>query len=185
MIKRLVISGYKAHELGIFNEQHPGIPMIKKALNDRLHSLLEQGLEWVIVSGQLGVETWAIECVWELQEEFPQLQYAVITPFLDQQANWNETKQETYEQILALADYTVSLTSKPYEAPWQFVEKNKFLLRNSDALLLVYDDENEGSPKFMKQMAAQLEETSDYQLITITADDLQLIAEDLQREQWE
>ncbi|WP_153730816.1 SLOG family protein [Sporosarcina obsidiansis] len=185
MTKRVVISGYKAHELGIFNDQHPGIAIIKKALTDQLLTLLEQGLEWVIVSGQLGVETWAIECVWDLQEEYPHLQYAVITPFLDQQANWNETKQELYEQIIAMADYTVSLTNKPYEAPWQFVEKNKFLLRNSDALLLVYDEENEGSPKFLKQMAAQLAETTDYELLSVTADDLQLIAEDLQREQWE
>ncbi|ARD47325.1 hypothetical protein SporoP37_03695 [Sporosarcina sp. P37] len=185
MMKRLLVSGYKAHELGIFNDQHPGIPIIKKALTDQLLPLLDQGLEWVIVSGQLGVETWVIECVWELQEDYPHLQYAVITPFLDQQAKWNETKQETYEQILALADYTVSLTNKPYEAPWQFVEKNKFLLRNSDALLLLYDEDNEGSPKFLKKMAEQLADTSNYELLTITADDLQLIAEDLQREQWE
>ncbi|PIC64324.1 hypothetical protein CSV79_07590 [Sporosarcina sp. P13] len=185
MTKRLVVSGYKAHELGIFNEQHPGIAIIKKALTDQLLTMLDQGLEWVIISGQLGVETWAIECVWDLQEDYPHLQYAVITPFLDQQANWNETKKETYEQLIALADYFVSLTNKPYEAPWQFVEKNKFLLRNSDALLLVYDEENEGSPKFIKQMAAQLAETTNYELLTITADDLQLIAEDLQREQWE
>lgn len=95
MTKRIIVSGYKAHELGIFNEQHPGIAIIKKALTDQLLTLLDQGLEWVIVSGQLGVETWAIECVWELQEEYPQLQYAVITPFLDQQTNWNETKKSS------------------------------------------------------------------------------------------
>ncbi|PID24462.1 SLOG family protein [Sporosarcina sp. P7] len=185
MIKRLLVSGYKAHELGIFNEDHKGIPIIKKALTDQLLVLLDQGLEWVIVSGQLGVETWVIECVWDLQEDYPNLQYAVITPFLDQQSNWNEIKQETYEQIISLADYTVSLTNKPYEAPWQFVEKNKFLLRNSDALLLLYDEENEGSPKFLKKMAVQLAENTGYELLSITADDLQLIAEDLQREQWE
>lgn len=185
MIKRLLVSGYKAHELGIFNDQHEGIPIIKKALTDQLLTLLDQGLEWVIVSGQLGVETWIIECVWELQEDYPQLKYAVITPFLEQQSRWNEEKQEMYGQILALADYTVSLTNKPYEAPWQFIEKNKFLLRNSDALLLLYDEENEGSPKFLKKIAIQLTETTNYELLTITADDLQLIAEDLQRAQWE
>lgn len=185
MIKRLLVSGYKAHELGIFNDQHPGVNIIKKALADQLRTLLEQGLEWVIVSGQLGVETWAAECVWELQEEYPHLQYAVITPFLEQQANWNDEKKEKYEQIIMLADYHISLTNKPYEAPWQFVEKNKFLLRNSDALLIVYDEENEGSPKFLKQMAEQFEENTGYTLLKITADDLQLIAEDLERAQWE
>lgn len=30
MIKTLFITGYRPHELGIFNEQHPGIAIIKK-----------------------------------------------------------------------------------------------------------------------------------------------------------
>lgn len=32
MLKRLFVSGYKAHELGIFNEKNPGLAIIKKAL---------------------------------------------------------------------------------------------------------------------------------------------------------
>lgn len=32
MVKRLVVTGYKAHELGIFNDSHPGIAIIKKRL---------------------------------------------------------------------------------------------------------------------------------------------------------
>ncbi|MDS8740888.1 SLOG family protein, partial [Streptococcus pneumoniae] len=95
----------------------------------------------VILSGQLGVETWAAEAVIELQEEFPQLHFAILTPFEDQEKNWNEAKQEKYEFLLSQADFHRSLTNKPYEAPWQFVEKNKFFLRNSDGILLVYDEE--------------------------------------------
>lgn len=30
MLKRLVVTGYKAHELGIFNDSHPGVHIIKK-----------------------------------------------------------------------------------------------------------------------------------------------------------
>ena len=143
MIKRLVITGYKAHELGIFNDKHPGIGIIKKALEDRLTPLLDNGLEWVIVSGQPGVETWAAETVIDLQDTFPDLKFAVITPFQEQEKNWNEAKQEAYQFILAHADYSVSLTKRPYEAPWQFIERDKFLLRNSDGILIVYDEEND------------------------------------------
>jgi len=56
-MKRLVVTGYKQHELGIFKEDHPAIGFIKKALETQLVALLDEGLEWVIVSGQLGVET--------------------------------------------------------------------------------------------------------------------------------
>lgn len=77
----MIITGYKPHELGIFNDKHPGIPIIKKALENRLRNLIDEGLEWVIISGQQGVETWSVEVVLTLKEEFPDLKYAVITPF--------------------------------------------------------------------------------------------------------
>ena len=56
--------------------------------------------------------------------------------FLDQEKNWNEAKQEKYEMILAQADFVTSLTKRPYEAPWQFIEKNEFFLKNSDGYSL-------------------------------------------------
>ncbi len=183
-MKRLVVTGYKQHELGIFDDKHPGIGFIKKALESRFISLLEEGLEWVIVSGQLGVETWAVEVVIALQESYPQLKYAIITPFQEQDKNWNDVNKDKYQMLLANADYTTSLTSRPYEAPWQFIEKDKFLLRNSDGMLIVYDSENEGSPKFVKRMADSYAEKSDYHVITITADDLQIIAEEEQMKEW-
>lgn len=183
-MKRVVVTGYKQHELGIFDNSHPGIKIIKKALRSQLLALLSEGLEWVIVSGQLGVEMWTTEVIIDLQEQYPELKYAVISPFLDQSQNWNEMNQEKYEAMLIHADYSVSLTSKPYEAPWQFSEKDKFLIRNSDGMILVYDEENEGSPKFIKKLVQQYMENNAYKLLTITADDLNFIAEEQQLNEW-
>lgn len=185
MIKRLVVTGYKMHELGIFDDKNPGIRYIKKALENRLRVLIDDGLEWVILSGQLGVETWAAEVVMDLKDEFPELKYALLTPFIDQEKRWNEAKQEKYEEILHQADFHRNLTSIPYEAPWQFIEKNKFFLRNSDGILIVYDEETDGSPKFIKKEAERYAETSDYQVLTITADDLRVAAEEEQMNEWD
>lgn len=184
MIKRLVITGYKQHELGVFDEKHPGIVYIKKALENQLLPLLDDGLEWVIISAQLGVETWAAELVIELKNTYPQLQYAIITPFLEQEQKWNEAKKEKYRMICGKADFQTSVTKRPYEGPWQMIEKNKFVIRNSDGLLIVYDEENEGSPKFMKNLATQYAERHDYRIISISADDLQMIAEEEMQNQW-
>ena len=107
---------------------------------------------------------------------FPDLKYAIITPFLEQEKIWNDNKKETYQMICANADFQTSVTKKPYEGPWQFIEKNKFIIRNSDGLLIIYDEENEGSPKFMKELAMKYAERNDYQIMTISADDLQLVA---------
>lgn len=185
MLERLVITGYKAQELGIFSDTHPGIPIIKKAIQNQLIPLLENGLEWVILSGQLGVETWAAEVVMDLQLEYPELKYAIMTPFLDQEKNWNEAKQEKYEMILMQADFVTSLTKRPYEAPWQFVEKNKFFLKNSDGILIVYDEENEGSPKYIKKLAEHYANKYEYEIFIINAYDLQVVAEEEQMKNWE
>lgn len=180
MLKRLVITGYKPYELGIFHSNHPGIPYIKKAIKRQLIPLLEEGLEWVLLSGQLGVETWAAEVVMDLQFEYPELKYAVITPFLDQEKNWKEEKQEKYEEILINADFHATITKRPYEGPWQFIEKNKFFIRNSDGLLIVYDDENAGSPQYILTMAQEYAKNHEYQIYVINSYDLQaLIDEDM------
>ncbi|ALC85776.1 hypothetical protein AM499_08045 [Bacillus sp. FJAT-22090] len=183
MTKRLVITGYKAHELGIFNDSHAGIPIIKRAIYNQLLLLMDEGLEWVILSGQQGVETWAAEVLLEMKVDFPHLKLAIITPFLEQEKNWNEQKQEKYRNLLFQADYQTSITKSPYEAPWQFIEKNKFLLRNSDGILIVYDEENEGSPKYFKKLAQQFAEKENYSLFIIDAYDLQVIAEEIAEEE--
>lgn len=181
MIKSLYVSGYRPHELGIFNEKHPGSAIIKKAIENELRALIDDGLEWVVISGQQGVETWTAEVVIQLKKEFPQLKYSIITPFLDIEKNWNEQKQEKFFYIQSQADFVTSVTKKPYEAPWQFIEKDKFIIQNTDALLLVYDEDHEGSPKYVKRLAEKYMEQYDYILHTITSYDLQVIAEEIQR----
>src|SRR5690606_12055709 len=110
MIRRLYVSGYKPHELGIFNEKHPGIQILKKSIENELRNLIDQGLEWVIISGQPGVETWTAEVVMDLKKEFPHLKFAVITPFLDMEKNWKPEKQEKFAYILSNADFVTSVT---------------------------------------------------------------------------
>ena len=87
--------------------------------------------------------------------------------------------------IIEQADFHRSLTSKPYEAPWQFIEKNKFFLRNSYGNLIVYDEETDGSPKFIKKEAERYAETTDYQVLTISGDDLRVVAEEEQMKEWD
>ncbi|MFE5320347.1 SLOG family protein [Paenibacillus sp. NPDC056579] len=181
-MKRVVVTGYKAAELGIYSLKHPGIPIIKKAIKKQIVALLDEGLEWVIVSGQWGVELWAAEAVLELQEEYDTVQLAVITPFLEQDENWSEEKRSVYSSILQRANYVNSVTKTKYDGPWQFKEKNKFLLRNSDGIIVLYDEEKEGSPKFIKEQALHLAKQHDYRILSITANDLQNIVEEEQFE---
>lgn len=179
LTKVLAISGYKMHELGIFKRDHDSVNYIKAAIKKELLSFLDEGLEWVIISGQLGVELWAAEVVFEIQlTTHPQLQLAILTPFLEQESNWNENNKEWYESVLIQADFTDSISKKPYEKPWQFRLKNQFILEKSDALLLLFDPETDGSPKYMYEMAKEMQSRKDFPVRLITFYDIQAIVEE-------
>ncbi|MBU8879049.1 DUF1273 domain-containing protein [Bacillus sp. FJAT-29790] len=179
MARIAIISGYKPFEVGIFKNDDPAVHYIKAALRNNLVSLLEEGLEWVIISGQLGTELWAAEVVFELQlEGYHELQLGVITPFLNQEESWKEANKEWYDSILAQADFIDSVSRKPYENPWQFRLKNQFFVEKSDVLLLFYDSEKEGSPKYLYETAKRHQEKHDYKIYTIDFYDLQVLVEE-------
>jgi uncharacterized phage-like protein YoqJ len=185
-MKRVLITGYKATELGIFAMKHPGIDIIKKAITKQLIRLAEEGLEWVIVSGQWGVEVWAAEVTLELKVSYEGLRLAVITPFLEQEEKWSDPKKEIYNRILSGADYVNSVTNKKYDGPWQFKEKDRFLLQNTDGIILLYDEEQDGSPKYIKELAMKhAAVVDDYAIIMINGGDLQSIADDEQHNQFD
>ncbi|MBP1942213.1 putative phage-like protein YoqJ [Bacillus luteolus] len=178
LIRIVAVSGYKPHELGIFKNEQPEVEYIKKALRKQLEQLAQNGLEWVIISGQLGTELWAAEITYELQMEYEQLKVGVFTPFLDQEENWKEDKKEYYEYILSQADYVNSITNKKYENPNQFRLKNHFFVDKSDALLLLYDDEKPGNPQYILEEAKKKSEKMPYEIIMINSYDLQMIVEE-------
>jgi len=181
LIKIVAVSGYKPFEIGIFKADDPSVGYIKMALKKNLISLLEEGLEWVLISGQLGTELWAAEVVFELQlEGYHELQLAVITPFLNHEESWKDVNKEWYESILAQADFIDSVSRKPYESPSQFRVKNQFFVEKSNALLLFYDLEKEGSPKYLYETAKNQQVRSEYEIRMIDFYDLTLLVEEEQ-----
>ncbi|MFJ5623877.1 DUF1273 domain-containing protein [Peribacillus loiseleuriae] len=179
-MKVLYITGYKAYEYGIFKKDHQGIKYIKKVLKQRLLSFIDEGLEWVIISGQLGTELWAAEVVFECQQEYA-VKLAVITPYLNQEESWNEENREFYQSIIAKADLVESIYKSPYEGPSQLKMKNVFMVRKSDGMMIIYDEEKEGSPKFAMAEAKKYRLDYDYSIFPITFDDLEQMATE---EQW-
>ncbi|OAS86286.1 MULTISPECIES: DUF1273 domain-containing protein [Metabacillus] len=177
-MKVLTISGYKSFELGVFKNDDQAVQYIKKAIEKSLLGFLEEGLEWVIISGQMGVELWAAEVVFNLQMEYSDLKLAILTPFLNQESKWNEINKEYYEFILSQADFVDSITKREYESPVQFRQKNEFLVSKSDGLLLLFDEEKEGSPKYLLETARKKQELTSYFIGFITFSDLQLVVEE-------
>lgn len=179
-MKNLLITGYRAHELGIYNNKHEGIPYIRKAIRDRLLPLAEEGLEWVLTPGQYGVDLWACEAVLELKLEYPELKCAIITAFQSQEEQWSEEKQHYFRDLISKVDYFASISKEGYLGPWQFSARDDLLLRKSDGILLVYDEDNgEASPKFIKRRAMQKQHAEGYLYLQLGLEDIQSVADEM------
>ena len=78
---RLWVTGYRSYELGVFANNDPKVKVIKYLLKKHFEQKFNDGLEWVITGGQLGVEQWAAEAAIELKEEYPELKVSLMYPF--------------------------------------------------------------------------------------------------------
>ncbi|MFD2616704.1 DUF1273 domain-containing protein [Terrilactibacillus laevilacticus] len=177
-----LITGYKPNELGIFSEKHKGIRVIKHCLRSQILQLVEEGVQWFIISGQPGIEIWAAEEILTLKEEGYEMKLAVMPPFYEQEERWSEAMKETYQRILSEADFADFISKRPYQSPLQLKQKNDFLVEKSDGMLLLYDTEQPGTPKYYLQAASIKNKKVHYPIRFITRYDIEWAAEEL-REQ--
>ncbi|WP_035512366.1 SLOG family protein [Halalkalibacillus halophilus] len=178
-IKSITITGYKPHELGIFSEQDEKIKVIQRAIYKRLVSLIEEGLEWVVISGQPGIETWAFQVVMDLKNDYS-IKVAIIPPFKNQEKIWKDDKQSVYRNMLEKADFSKPLSDKDYESSKQYQQKNQWMIEKTEGCLIVYEEEFGGSPKFFYDLVLQYQLIHAYDLIIINSFDLEDTAREME-----
>ena len=170
MVSVLVV-GYKAFDLGIFGDKDQRLKIIKAAIRRDLIYLLENGMKWLVFTGNLGFEVWVLEVAKELQEEY-NFQLATIFIFENQGENWNEVNQEKLANFKNV-DF-IQYAYPSYENPSQFRTYNQFLLESTDGAYLFYDEENETKLKYLYRM---MKENEQYHIKKLTFDDLNELAE--------
>nr|WP_284139650.1 DUF1273 domain-containing protein [Virgibacillus sp. LDC-1] len=175
-MKVLAVTGYKSFELNIFKADDKRIDVIKYALRKHIVRFIEEGLEWVIVSGQIGVEMWAAEIVMELQEEYP-IRLGFFPPFENQESRWPEPIQQVYQELMFGADFFEPIYKGDYKAPYQFRAKNMWFVDKSDGCLMLMDEEFPGSTRFFYEQAKK---HASYLVFIIRPEDLEDAALELQ-----
>jgi uncharacterized phage-like protein YoqJ len=175
-MKILTVSGYKSMELGIFKENDPRVTFIKATIEKRLIGFIEEGLEWVLISGQMGVEMWTAEVIFDLQENYD-IQLGLFPPFENQDNRWPDNLKEKYEELLMLADFYKPLYQGDYKGAYQFKAKNQWFIDKSDGCLLLMDEEFPGSNKYLFDAAKATDK--EYQIFIITPSDLDDAVEEI------
>lgn len=176
-LKVMYISGYRSFELGVFKENDPKITVIKKVLKKEIQQLVAEGLEWVLTSGNLGIETWVTEVVAELKQEYPELKLGIIYPFKEFGNNWNENNQEKLRMTEQLADYVEAVSHQAYQSPSQLRNHTRFLLDHTDGCLLIYDPEFPGKTQYFLKEAQTYQQDHSYEIRLVSMDDLQNFSE--------
>ncbi|SDI98912.1 SLOG family protein [Salimicrobium halophilum] len=176
MTKRMAVTGYKSHELGIFSDNDQRVSYIKEAIRKRILAFIEEGGEWILLSCQPGVEFWTAEVVLEMKQEYD-ISLAVLPPFEGVEERWPENVQMAYQEILSEADFFKTIYKGGYQGPFQFKAKDRFIIDHTDKALVLYDEETPGTPKFFLEIARLAD---GYEVEWITPEDLQDVVEELE-----
>lgn len=180
-MKRLWTTGYRAYELGVFDEKNPKVAVIKDVLQKQLRYQLDSTSEdfWLITGPQMGVERWSIESALTIKVDYPQLKIALMEPYADFAARWNENNQARLAAIKAQVDFAGRVSEKKYESPEQLRAYQNFMLHYTDGALLIYDSEREGKTVWdWRAINRYREQNADYSMRMIDFDELQEAAEE-------
>ncbi|MDC7952009.1 DUF1273 domain-containing protein [Liquorilactobacillus mali] len=167
---RMWVTGYRSYELNIYKDSDPKVEVLKSILKDAIRQKAEDGLEWVLVGGQSGIEQMTAEVVCSMKKEFPELKVAMMLPYSDFESRWKEERKATFALLKSQVDFCATVSSKEYKSPQQLRNWQKFMLEHTEEALLVYDSEFEGKTKYDVLAAKKYAETHEYNVVTIDMD---------------
>lgn len=184
---RIWVTGYRAYELEVFNDDDPKVTVIKSVIAEQLRSRLNQSTDtfWLISGPQSGVERWTLQVGLKLQSDYEQLKLALMSPYLNVEKRWKEENQAQLAQLRAMVDYSASVSNHDYQSASQLRAYQQFMLNHTDEMLLIYDPDMENNPDkkskpFWDYRAAKkYAEDNNYPITVIDFDELQEAAEEM------
>lgn len=190
-MQRLWVTGYRAYELGVFQDNDPKIKVIKKVLRNNVESLLNNSEEdfWLISGPQMGVERWAMEVGTQLKKDYSQLHTAIMAPYQDIAQRWNAQNQAKLALALKQVDFHASVSNRPYTSPQQLRAYQTFMLNHSDRMLIVFDPEREdeseqtSKPFWDYRAANRYQQKANYDVRVVDFDELQDEATEMAEEE--
>ena len=166
-----LILGYSAFDLGLYNDKDPRLKVIKKAIQKDLESMIQEGVTWLVFTGNLGFEYWVLEVARDMKEDYG-FQLATIFAFETHGENWNEANQLKLSQFKQV-DF-VKYAYPKYEHMGQLRDYQRFLLENTNLAYFFYDSENETKLKFIDNLMKNQE---GYRIKRLTFEDLNELVE--------
>ena len=129
-----------------FDETHPACLKIKHQLKRLIKGLInKKSVTHFISGGALGVDMWAMEIIFELKEEYPNITLEVSIPCRSQADRWNCKSQERYSRLISLCDKK-TFVQEQYTADCM-MKRNKYMVDNSDYVIAIWNGKPSGTGK--------------------------------------
>lgn len=86
----LWFSGYWSYELNVFGDQDDKLKVIKFVLINYLMMQIEDGMDWLIMGGQFGIEQWIVEVGLMFKKIYLELKVVMMLLYGEFGGCWNE-----------------------------------------------------------------------------------------------
>lgn len=169
---RILISGYRPYELGIFKSDQDEVKALKTFIRSKLLEYIDEGAEWFIIQGNTGIELYAAEEILELKKDNYDVKLGVLMPFHQYDERFNESDQAVLQSVLSNADFKDYIYKKPYSNPGMFKHINRFLISNTDGAIIVYDEAADSKVRFLYNQILEFLGENPYNIERIQFDEI-------------
>lgn len=110
-----------------------GYTALRNAVRKAAEDLIRKGYTDFYCGGALGFDTLcAIEII-ELKAVYPYLKLIIAVPFKEQSERWSPYQKIRYENLLGLADETVTVCDTP--SKYAYIVRNRYMVDRCSALI--------------------------------------------------
>jgi uncharacterized phage-like protein YoqJ len=129
--------------VGGYNANNPTQEATRNVLTEAIRNIIDKYDEVEFISGMaIGVDTWAAEVV--LQERLINgRELTLAIPFVGQQNSWPIHAQLRWLDIYHQAT-TIHFVDEEGYAPWKLLNRNKWMVDNSDLVIAVWNGDKAG-----------------------------------------
>ena len=113
-----------------------------KNLENVVRELIDEGFDYFISGGAIGVDQDFAETVLKLKKHYPNIHLEIAIPCPKQDLKWCDSDKKRYQRILKQADF-VNILSASY-TPCCMQNRNEYMVNKCDLLLVVWNGQKSG-----------------------------------------
>jgi len=137
-VKSCAFSGHRPKSFPWkYDETDPDCVLLKKAIEDQIHQLIDSGVTDFYSGLAQGVDTWSAQIVLAVRKQNPGLRLHCVLPCRDQAESWGPVAQELHQHLQAQAETVICLSEKYHDGC--MLARNRYLVDHAAVLLAVYN----------------------------------------------